>query len=157
MDTKHDTISTGLERLNALMTWWGVPRGLGSENVKAQAERLQVLATDLSRAFNDASSCQLRVLLATNERLGRALEGLARGAEPQRLMAVQSEVMASLLESLAAQTTAWVQLTQKVRDCCATAVEETPEVTHEKAKHAARALGRAATEFQPKKPENIHG
>ena len=52
-------------------------------------------------------------------------------------MAAQSSIVVDLLESLAAQTKTWADLTQEVHGCCATMVRETAE-------EAAKQVGSAA-------------
>lgn len=44
--------------------------------------------------------------------------------QPPELMAAQSRLVTGLIESLAAQTRAWAELTQKLHDCCSATVRE---------------------------------
>ena len=148
MTAKTDTIPTGLNRFNALLAWWGAPDGLGLGSTEAQTKRFQILVTELGQAFNEASSCQVETLSATNERLACSLQELLRSRQPQELMAAQSSVVASLVEGLAAQTKVWADLTQKVHGCCATMVREAAD---DAAKQSVSAAS-AATQGQSEPP-----
>ena len=121
MTTSTDNIPTGLERFNALLTWWGTPNG---SNVEASTKSVEGLVNDLSQAFNDATSCQVRTMTETNEHLVRALQDLLQSRQPQGVMAAQSSIVAGLMESLAAQTKTWADLTQTVQGCCTKMIKE---------------------------------
>ena len=148
MTAKTDTIPTGLNRFNGLLAWWGAPDGLGLGNTEAQTKRFQVLVTELGQAFNEASSYQVETLSATNERLACSLQELLRSRQPQELMAAQSNIVAGLLASLAAQTKAWADLTQKVHGCCAAMVREAADETAKQGVSTAS----AATQGQSERP-----
>lgn len=116
---------TGFDRLNALLAWWGTQDAhRDPANIETQTERFRMLVIELNRAFNEASCCQLEALSTTNERLAQSLQYLLRGPQPQELMAVQSSIVAGLLESLAIQTKVWADLMQKVHDCCTAMLAE---------------------------------
>ncbi|MGH9548368.1 MAG: phasin family protein [Terriglobales bacterium] len=150
MTAKIDNLPTGLDRLNALLAWWAIPSGTALGNMEKQTKRFQVLVTDLSQAFSDASSCQAKTINATNGQLARSLQDLLHSRQPQELMAAQLSVVADLLESLAAQTKTWADLTQKVHGCCATMVRETAE-------EVAKQVGGAAPAKAQSEPERSAG
>ena len=137
MNVKSDNTQTGLDRFNALLTWWGVPSGINFGTIEGPTKHSQLLASDLCQAFNEASSCQIKPLFATNERLACSLQDILRSRQPHELTAAQSNLVTGLLESIAAQTKTWADLTQKVHGCCATMVRETAE-------EAAKQVGSAA-------------
>lgn len=104
--------------------------------MEEQTKRFQGLVTDLSHAFNEASSCQVKTLNETNEQLACSLHDLLHSRQPQELMAAHLRVVAGLFENFAAQTKTWADLTEKVHGCCATMVRQTAE--------AAKQVGRTA-------------
>ena len=140
------SLPTGLDRLNALLAWWGIPNELALGNMEEQTKRFQVLVIDLSQAFSEASSCQAKTLNATNGQLARSLQDLLRSRQPQELMAAQLSVVADLLESLAAQTKTWADLNQKVHSCCATTVREMAEEVAKQISGAAPAKAQSEPE-----------
>lgn len=150
MTAKTDDNPTGLDRLNALLAWWAMPKGMALGNTEEQTKRFQVLVTDLSQAFSEASSSQVKTLNATNGQLARSLQDLLRSRQPQELMAAQLSVVAGLLESFAAQTKTWADLNQKVHRCCATMIRETAE-------EAAKQVGGAAPAKAQSEPERSAG
>jgi hypothetical protein len=66
-------------------------------------------------------------LLGANERIARSLQEFLRCRQPQDLIAAESNVLATILEEASQQAKTWVELTQKVRDCCAAAAREAAE------------------------------
>ncbi|MGE0333978.1 MAG: phasin family protein [Gammaproteobacteria bacterium] len=117
MKAADTSAPTGLDRLNGLLAWWGVPNAFDGSEIQAQTMRFQVLVLDLNKLFNEASSSQAQALSAANEQFTRALQELLSARQPPELMAAQSSLVTGLIESLAAQTGAWAELTQKLHGC----------------------------------------
>lgn len=145
MTTKTDNAPTGLDRFNALLAWWGTPNEIDLSNIGTQTKHFQILAANLSQAFGEASTSQMKTLITTNERLARSLQEILHSQQPAELMAAHSNVVAGLLESLAAQTKVWADLTQKLHDCCATVAREAvAEVGEGAERPASKEIGKRA-------------
>jgi hypothetical protein len=124
MKTSETSIPAGLERMNGLLAWWGIPDLAEASGMEAQAKRFQGLVVDLNRLFSEASSSQTQALSAANEQFASALQELLGARQPSDLMAAQSNLMTGLVESFAAQARNWAELTQKLHDCCSATVRE---------------------------------
>lgn len=124
MKASETSIPTGLERINGLLAWWGIPNLAEASGMEAQAKRFQVLVVDLNKLFSEASTRQAQALSAANEQFASALQELLGARQPSELMAAQSSLMTGLMESFAAQTRTWTELTQKLHDCCSATVRE---------------------------------
>lgn len=135
MKAAETSVPTGLDRMNGLLAWWGVPNAFDGSEMQARTKRFQVLVLDLNKLFNEASSSQAQALSAANEQFTRGLQELLSARQPPELMAAQSRLVTGLIESLAAQTRAWAELTQKLHDCCSATVRE---AAAEAGEHAGR-------------------
>lgn len=124
MKAAETSVPTGLDRMNGLLAWWGVPNAFDGSEMQVRTKRFQVLVLDLNKLFNEASSSQARALSVANEQFTRALHEHLSARQPPELMAAQSRLVTGLMESLAVQTKTWAQLTQKLHDCCLAAARE---------------------------------
>lgn len=138
MNMKNGSITSGLDRMNAVLAWWGVPSANGSENIEGQVRRFQALASNLQKAYGEAYSQQLEALFATNARLARSFYEFLHCRQPQGVIAAESNVFATFLEGASLQAQTWGELTQKVRDCCATMAREAAEDVHRNGKEETR-------------------
>lgn len=141
MNTKDSNITMGFDRLNALFAWWGVPSSNGNGNIETQMKRFQTFASDLQKTYGEAYSQHMQALFTVNERLAGSLQELMRCRQPQDVIAAESNILATLVEGASLQAKTWVELTQKVQDCCATMAHE-----------AAAEVGRQAHEAMSSKP-----
>jgi hypothetical protein len=116
---KDGNITTGLNRLNALFTWWGVSNSYRNGDIDTPMKRLQACASDLQKSYGDAYGRQMQALFAANERLAGSLQELVRCRKPRDVIAAELDILATLLEGALVQTKAWVELTKNVQDCCA--------------------------------------
>jgi hypothetical protein len=118
--TKKDgNITTGLNRLNALFTWWGVANSYGNGDIDTPMKRLQACASDLQKIYSDAYGRQIQAMFVANERLAGSLQELLRCRKPRDAIAAELNILATLLEEAMVQTKTWVELTKKVQDRCA--------------------------------------
>jgi len=131
-----ESTPTGLNRMNGLLAWWGIPDLVDASGMEARAKQFQVLVVDLNRLFSEASSSQARALSDANEQFARALQELLSARQPSELMAAQSNLVTGLMESFTAQTRAWTELTQKLHDCCSATVREAVAEAGERAGHS---------------------
>lgn len=127
MSGKDDNITMGFDRLNALFAWWGVPSSTGNGSIEVQMKRFQAFASDLQKAYGEAYSRQMEALFTANERLGSSVQELLRCRQPQDVLTAESNILAILLEGSSQQAKTWVELTQKVQDCCAAIACEAAE------------------------------
>lgn len=128
MKSSESSIPMGLDRMNGLLAWWGIPNIIDASEMEARTKRFQVLVVDLNKLFSEASSTQAQAFSVANEQFTRDLQDLLSARQPSELMAAQSSLVTGLIGSLAAQTKAWAELTQKLHDCCsAMAHEAAPE------------------------------
>ena len=124
MNAKDENITTAVDRLNALFAWWGVPAATGNGQIDGQMKRFRAFTYDLQRAYGEAYSHQLGALFSANERTARSLQEFLRCRQPQDVIAAESNVVATLLEEASQQTKTWIEVTQKVQDCCAAMARE---------------------------------
>jgi hypothetical protein len=57
---KDGNITTGLNRLNALFTWWGVSNSYRNGDIDTPMKRLQACASDLQKSYGDAYGVIIR-------------------------------------------------------------------------------------------------
>jgi hypothetical protein len=118
MDARDNVLATGVERLNALIAWWGLPAVSGDGAMERQMKRFQQFASDLQKTSSDAYRGEMDALLSGNERLGRSVQELLRCRRPQEVLAAESEILASFLEGASLRARRWAELTQKLQECC---------------------------------------
>jgi hypothetical protein len=124
MSTKDEPITMGLDRWNAMLTWWGVRAANGNGRIEDRMKRIQAFTADLQQAYGDSYSRQVTALLKANERIVGSFQQLFRCQQPQELVAAESELVATLLEGASRQAGAWAEMMQKVQDCCAAMARE---------------------------------
>ena len=119
METK-DAMTAGIEKMNALIAWWGLPATNASGAVERHMQRWQTFAKDLQKAYVDAYSAEVTAAFDGNDRLGRSFQELLQCRQPQEFVAAESEIFALLLERASLRAKRWAELTEKLQDCCAT-------------------------------------
>lgn len=136
MDAKDNVMTTGVERLNALMAWWGVPAASGNGAMDGQVKRFQQFVSDLQKTSSDAYSGEMKALFSSNERLGRSFQELFQCRRPQEVLAAESEILASFLEGASLQARRWTELTQKLQECCAGMARDAAATLRQQAQEA---------------------
>lgn len=144
MNTKNDDIATGLERLDALLAWWGLPENITSGDDGIDVTRVKKFATDLQAAIHEASCCQLDAHFAMGERLSQSLRDLAKCRQPKEAFAIQSNIVDGLLESAFAQSKVWADLVQKLNQCCAAGLHEAETENAASNGKSAKSMAKAA-------------
>ncbi len=126
MATKNETTSPGLDRVNAMFAWWGLPEANSAGSLDGQFKRFQAFTSDLQKAFGDTYGEQMSApsLLAANERIGRSLLEFLKCRRPQDVIAAESSVLAAILEETSLQTKTWLELSQRVQEYSATMARE---------------------------------
>lgn len=123
MNVKTESVTLELDRLNALLAWWGIPNA-NSGSIEGQMKHFQILAFDLQSAYGDAYRHQIETMFTANERLARSLQGLLHCRKPHEIIAVESNILATILEGASLQARIWADLVQKAQDCCAALTRE---------------------------------
>ncbi len=136
MDAKDNVLTTGVERLNALIAWWGVPAANGNGAMDGQMKRFQQFVSDLQKTSSDAYSGEMKALFNSNDRLGRSVQELFQCRRPQEVLAVESDILASFLEGASLQARRWTELTQKLQECCADMARDAAANLREQAQKA---------------------
>lgn len=95
MNIEECPIPNGLDRLDALLAWWGMPREIESGDVEAQPKRTQTLAIEPNKAVTAAC----RSLPSASERLARSLQYVFPSRKSRALVAVQPSNATSLVQS----------------------------------------------------------
>ncbi len=137
MSVKNETATVELDRLSALLTWWGVPNANGNESAFGQMQRLQVVASNLQKVYGTEYCHQIQTLLAVNQRLVSSLHGFLRCRQPLDVIAVEMELWTMVVEGVSAQTAAWTGLSQRIQECYAAlpAKEPTDVIEHAQVGH----------------------
>ena len=141
MDTKDNVMTTGVERMNALMALWGVPAASGNGAMDGQVKRFQQFVSDLQKTSSDAYSEEMKALFSSNERLGRSVQELFQCRRPQEVLAAESDILASFLEGASLQARRWTELTQKLQECCAGMARDAAANLRQQAQEAMPAKG----------------
>jgi hypothetical protein len=126
MTGKDDNFTMGLDRLNALLTWWGVPNGNAGGQIDAQMKRFQTLISDVQKAQGEAYRSQIEALFAASERVAGSLQEFAHCRQPEQVITAGSNVLATILESVSLQAQTWVDLAQKIQESYAEMARQAP-------------------------------
>ncbi len=124
MDTIAEGFAANLKRINALLTWWGMPNVTGVGATMEQMKRLQKLAADLQAVCCETSQLQVKTFVAANEEMVRAFSAMLRIRAPKDLLGAESKVIADLSEGLSLQTKTWADMSEKVHEFARQTAEE---------------------------------
>ena len=149
MSAKDSSVTKGLDRLNALFAWWGVPAAGGNRSLDRQMTCCQAFASDLQKVYGDAWSRQMDVVFAANERISRSLQEFLHCRQPQDVVAAESNVLATVLEGVSSQAKNWADLAQNVQGCCAARVREAADDIRKQAEETAPARPTPEAERPP--------
>lgn len=131
MTAKDDVGVMGLDRLSALFAWWGIPDKGGNGDIDGQMKRLQAFTSDLQKVYGEAYSRQMEAMFTANERIASSLRKFLHCRHPRDVIAAESNVLATILEGASLQSNAWVEVTKKIQDCCATMARESADAARE--------------------------
>ena len=146
MTAKDDIGAMGLDRLNALFAWWGIPDAGENGNVDGQMKRFQAFTSDLQKVYGEAYNRQMEAMFTANERIAKSLQAFLHCREARDVIAAESNVLATILEGASLQSRTWVEVTQKIQDCCASMARESADAARE----------HVADENAPAKPAPTH-
>lgn len=126
MATKNEA-PIGFDRMNAVFAWWGLSGADSTGKLDGQFKRFQAFTSDLQKAYGETYGAQMSALIGANERIGRSLLEFVQCRRPQDVIAAESSVMATILEETSLQTKTWLELSQKVQECCANIARKTAD------------------------------
>lgn len=118
MATNDKSTPNGLERLNSLFVWWGIPNANGNGHLEAQLKRFQTFTSEMQKSCTEAFGEELTGLFAARERSIQAVQNLMRSRKPDEIVAAEAGILASLLEETALQAKRWATLTEHAHECC---------------------------------------
>jgi hypothetical protein len=124
MDKMAESIAGNLKRVNALLTWWGIPNVNGIGAATEQIKRFQKLTADLQTIYGEASRLQLKTLLAANEEMARTFSEMLRIRATEDLLGAESSLVANLSENLSLQTKTWTEMSEKLNEFARQTAEE---------------------------------
>ncbi len=115
MNARDGDVLMGLDRLNALFTWRGIPNSSGTDDAEAQMKYFQTFAADLRATRGEARSRPLQAASTTDERFVRSLQELMHCRRSQDLIKAESNILAVILEAALQQAKDWGDLAQKIQ------------------------------------------
>jgi hypothetical protein len=121
---EHGNGGGASDRFAGLLTWWGMPDAMKPGPYDASIKRLQSFVSDLQSAYGEAYGKQMEGIFSANEHFARAVQDLMQSRQPADVVAAESALMTALVEEAASQAKGWVELVEKVRDCCTSAAAD---------------------------------
>jgi hypothetical protein len=111
-----DEFASELDRVEALLKWWGAP-GLGYDNFTlTHLKRFEAIVAELETAATEISARQKQALMQSKDLLVQSLPVFVHSHDLNEVMAAQSKILFSLLETASEQAKTWVNLSNKVRN-----------------------------------------
>lgn len=123
VETK-DGVTSGTERLNAVIAWWGLPSAAYPGAIEKSLKRWQALATELQTIFAEAYEAEMKSGVERGDRLGQSLQAFMLCRNPSDFLAAQSQLSAVLHESASHRAKRFSDVTQGVHGCCALMARE---------------------------------
>lgn len=113
-----DQTLAGINRINGLLAWRGMPGVEDTDSMSNQFNRFQSFVALVQKAYLEAASRHMEAIFATNDRLAQAALALLQGQLPADLTAAQREIVTVVSEAARAHAETWAELRQKVEDSC---------------------------------------
>jgi len=102
----NDGMSTGLDRLKGLLSWWGFPANDFSNDIPPLAAISDAIAK-LQRGYFDTFSRNMDAMFAVNDRVSRAAKDLFYAKTMADLSLVQDEIFNALSEAASSHSNTW--------------------------------------------------
>lgn len=118
MVTKDKGTPNGLEKLNNLFVWWGIPNANGNGHLEIQLKRFQTFASEMQKTCTEAFGDEMTALFAARERSVQAVQNLVRSRKPDEVVAAEAGILAALLEETALGAKRWAALAEHAHECC---------------------------------------
>ena len=123
---KDDRASTGMDPMSAWLGWYGIS-GNRNGDIAAQFDRVQAFTAGVQNAYLEAFNRQMEMVSAANQRFAHFLQTITQAQEPQETMSTAFELVAAVVEGASEQSHTWINLTQKLQDCCAAMARDAAE------------------------------
>lgn len=110
-ETKASDAAGHLERINALLKWWGAPVIDFSTN-ENQLRCLQEFTDGIQNLYREASARQRQLLGEAGRDVSARLSHLAWPRKPSEILGIQSAMAAKLLDGMSQQSRLWVDVAE---------------------------------------------
>lgn len=124
-----DEASGHLERINALLKWWGAPLIDFSSN-EAQLRCLREFTDGVQALYRGVSDRQRGILYKANQDIGAAAAGLAWPRKPNVVLGIQSDMAAKLPDGMSRQAHLLTDVAEGYVDRYATYAKRMAEICH---------------------------
>jgi len=113
---KSDEFAPDLDRLDALLKWWGAPGAGCAELRHANLERFDAIVSELEQAVAEITANQEEALTQSRELLVQSLPVFVNSQDMNEVMAAQSKILLSLFDAASTQIKTWVTFADRVRN-----------------------------------------
>ncbi len=113
---KTDEFTSELDRLDALLKWWGAPTADRRNIPQAHLARFDAIVSELERAVAEISRNQERALNQSKDLLVKSIPLFVNGRDLNEVMSAQSKILLSLFDSASTQVKSWVYFAEKIRN-----------------------------------------
>ena len=111
-----DQISSGMNRLQALLGWWGLSGYENRSSIPEQFIRLQNFIAEVQKASLNATGRHMNAIFASNDRLVRSAYDLLNGGKQSELSAVHAQIVSIILETAAQHVRNWAEFQHQVQE-----------------------------------------
>lgn len=118
-----------LERINALLKWWGAPVIDFSTN-EAQLRSLQEFTDGIQNLYRDVSNRERCLFEETSRDLNARIANLARPRKPSELLGTQSVMAAKLLDGMSHHSRLWIDMAEGFIDHYAAFAKRAAALSH---------------------------
>lgn len=120
MKAGDDNVTSELDRLNATLSWRGLPAVTGDAQIDAAMTFFRTFAVNFQKLCSESRSVDVNPLQNANDRLAKSMQEFLHCRSPQELIAAKARVLAAMLDAATAQAKLWGDLAVKIQDCCTT-------------------------------------
>jgi hypothetical protein len=111
-----DQVYSGLNRLRALLGWWGLSGYEDHSRVAQEFMQLQNFVTEIQKAYLDATGRHMDAVFASNNRLVQSACHLSNDGKRSELSAAQAQIVSIVLEAAAQHARAWAEFQHQVQE-----------------------------------------
>ena len=113
---KTEEFASELDRLDALLKWWGAPTADSAKIPQAHLARFDAIVSELERAVVEISQSQEKTLNQSKDLLIQSIPVFMNGRDLNQVMSAQSKILLSLFDTASAQVKTWVNFADKIRN-----------------------------------------
>jgi hypothetical protein len=111
-----EQIFSGMNRLGALLRWWGLSAYENRGGLSEQFVQLQNFVAEVQKASLDAASRHMEAIFDTNERLARSAYDLLNGGKQSELSPAHTQIVSIVLEAAAQHARTWAEFQRKLQE-----------------------------------------